>query len=175
MSKKPIKTYDTFYRWVGTESAGFPWVRISPLEWGCGSDWEEICRSRPMLCRRIYKGWDLYPPKLRWDDAKWGDWNSWRRVLGDRRPWFRPNITIEIGYGPDYTGRFFFEGFRLAPIGLTEKAAAEKVGCFMALVFGRLPAPGEHSDVIMIKNPHSEENQIFWLGVILQGSRMVLG
>lgn len=58
---------------------------------------------------------------------------------------------------------------------MSDRACAERIGSFMALVFGKLPAPGDHGDVIMIKDPYSEETQIFWLGVILQGSRMVLG
>ena len=76
----------------------------------------------------------------------------------------------------DYSGRFFFEAFRFSPIGLPPKLCAESLGTFMALIFGKLPGPGdEDGDVIIIRDPYSEENQIFWLGVILQGSRMVWG
>jgi hypothetical protein len=174
LKKVKEKTYDDYFRWVGTESSGLPWVRIRGLVWG-GSGWAQVCENRSRLCRRVYEGWALSPPRFGWDDDKWNDWNSWRRILGDRRKWFRPNVVIEIGYGDNFSGQFFLEGFRFAPIGMTDQACAERIGSFMVLVFGKLPAPGEHSDVIMIKDPYSEENQIFWLGVILQGSRMVLG
>jgi hypothetical protein len=161
-------TNGTYFTWSGDPSAAF--VRVYRFDGSRDAEWGEVCDRRAALLERIRKGWGFNAPRATWKDSHWSDHRDWFRILGDRRSFFQPNLTIEIGYGKT---PFFFEAFRFAAIGRPTAECGSKLGEFCRFILEKLPPPGVERGGVVIRDLEGDENQIFWLGIVLQASRQL--
>jgi hypothetical protein len=168
-------TRDEYYFWIGSSYPKYPYVRIRRYHWGKvypTAVRKGLLRTRQETCAAIRKGWrlELDTPRSEWTADQWTDYVDWCKILGDRRVFRQPNITVEIGYE---SSPFFFGLFRLGSTGQNLAECIKSLGDFIKGLLQKLPPEGVEKHGIIFTDLNSIETRIYWLGVILYAFRAI--
>lgn len=160
-----------YFAWEGQRGSERRSIRISKYGSGKGSI---VARTNyPKMVSRVRQAWGLDRPSREWRAVQqWRDFLDWRSLIGSKSVPFQPSVVVEISANEI---PFFQEAFRFGSTSAKDAARSVKIGQFLAFVFDKLPAIGEPGTVVVVRDPFSEDSQIFWLGVVLQGRRVAAG
>lgn len=158
--------YEEYY-WAGIR--GSEQREIIVAEFRDGDPLSEKARANyPRMAHRVRQAWELRSSPRLFSAEDWKNYNDWRGLIGSRLGGFQPTTVFQLSINGC---PFFSECFHLGTS--VEKCTdrAKSIGAWMAFVFEKLPPVGEEYGGVRIRDPHGEDSQIFWLGVILQGRR----
>jgi hypothetical protein len=133
-------------------------------------NWVRAIADRKSYIKTINEIWGFDSEKVDWDRERLIDFRDWHRVLGHNRIFMRPSTRIVIFYR-EYT--VIDHVFRVNAPGRTVEECCQIYGNFMSALMEKLPVPGETlGECVRIPKELNEKTRAFWLGMILQSSRM---
>ncbi len=166
---------DEYYFWIGSNCPKYPYVRVRRFYWEKKyppAIRQSLLQSREATCSAIRRGWNLEldTPRSEWTADQWTDYVDWCKILGDRRIFRQPNITVEIGYE---SNPFFFGLFRLGSTGQNLAECIKSLGDFIKSLLQKLPPEGVEKHGVIVADLTSVETRIYWLSVILYAFKAI--
>jgi hypothetical protein len=189
MPKKALlknKTYDNFFSWQGGTEHGCAWVRVSEFD-RQHPDWPALRADYPRVYSIIAEFWGLenHPVNLSPEQRRHQerDLIDWKRIYPHPDSIRAYNLAVAIGYGPNFSGRFFYVPFLFAAIlgrqiGITPRMCGVSLGDTIARMLRILPHPDQSRDSqrvretgVILGDLQSPKAQAEWLEVALTVSR----
>jgi hypothetical protein len=181
MPKKALlknKTYDNFFSWQGGTEHGCAWVRVSEFD-RQHPDWPALRADYPRVYSIIAEFWGLadHPSTDNFNQQR--DRRHWERIYPRPDSFRSPNLVVGIGYGSDFSGRFFYVPFLYSAIlghqiGITPRMCGVTLGHTIATMLRVLPMPWDGKDSQRVKETgvirgdlESPKAQSEWLEVAL--------
>lgn len=145
-----------------------PHVQISALAPN-SCPWDTVRSKRHSTNKLIQESWHLREG-TDWSAEDWVNYSDWKKLGYLHTEPVAFNLLVMVGYGPE---PFFYEGIRLLIPNTPTSKLAITLGQFLADRLVSLPLPQRERDGVIIKDLTGPNNQILWLGFLLQAARSI--